>query len=179
MRAPKIGRLPRNSSEDLPLKFYQPQIYSLRVLKAYKGAMKLNRTVGFELHGVTKGRNVRVKLFTPSKLDSCRIKLRTGRIYLFGGQIAKKKLSLNRCSWISVWHKMSVRHKGKLLKYRRLCKCKKKKKCKNKLITKQKRNKLRKKRKHWNWKWLWTCKLCVLGKHGKFKGHVEIAWWKF
>ena len=138
---PRVGRLPNNLTAGVPLKYLQPQVYTLRVLKAYKGAMKLNRTVGFKPHGVAKSRNLRVKLFTPSKISSCRVKLRKDKMYVFGGYVAKKKLSLNRCGWISVWSNMSLKKRRKLLYYRRMCKCndqsKNRKKCKNKIRRKK------------------------------------------
>lgn len=154
VKIPRTGSFPRNRNGTHTPNIFLPQIFTLRVLKAYKGAIKLNKTEGFELHGIARGRNIRVQLFTPSEVDSCRVKLHFGRIYLFGGHISKKKLSVNRCSWISAWRKMSSKKKGKLLSYRRMCKCKGRlkyeKKCKNqKLKRKGKRLKQLKRKRHW------------------------------
>lgn len=88
--------------EDIPAEFIQEQVYTLRILKIYKGAREINKTEGVEVYG-SRRRTLRAKLYTPARASSCHVPLRNRTVYLLTGQILHGKLRTGGCKWRTEW----------------------------------------------------------------------------
>lgn len=86
----------------IPAEFIQEQVYTLRILKIYKGAMEINSSEGIEVYGSRK-RTLRARLYTPARASSCRVDLLNNTVYLLTGQILKGRLRTGGCKWRTEW----------------------------------------------------------------------------
>ena len=120
-----INQLPPNAPKDIPAKYLEQQVYTVRVTKVFKGYQKLRQIGNNRSRARSRVRIMRTQLFTPSKISSChRVWLKKGGIYLVGGAIVNDRLYINSCSWVSKWKEMSRRERKNLKwHYGRNCKC--------------------------------------------------------
>ena len=117
------GPLPPDAPKDIPPMYIAPQVYTIRIVKIYKGENLINETEGAELHGSTS-KNIKASLYTPSKGISCQVPLPIGEVYLLSGLVEENKLKMGFCDWRRKWHRLAsgqlsgIRHN-----YRKNCHC--------------------------------------------------------
>lgn len=105
-----------NAPHDLPSKYREEQVYTIRVTKVFKGIYPLLQFTNnmSRARSYSHMRVFRAKLYTPSIMSTCRVNLKTGRIYLLGGKLDYNRLYVNSCSWISNWKAMTRRERKNL-----------------------------------------------------------------
>lgn len=128
IRAKVVGgpytELLSNAPKDLPTKYREQQVYKIRVTKVFKGYPPYQQAVNNLSRARSVRRNMRTKLYTPSGISSCTVRLRPGKIYLLGGNIDYDRLYINNCSWIAKWKAMSRRERKNIKwQFGPNCKC--------------------------------------------------------
>ncbi|XP_031561667.1 tissue inhibitor of metalloproteinase-like [Actinia tenebrosa] len=104
-------------------RFLAERVYTFRITKTYKGAAAIKKTDSLKVYG-SRGRSVITKIYTPSKLNSCRVDLDVGKVYVIAGYIGRKKLSISGCSLRMEWEKITKKQRsGFARKYGRSCEC--------------------------------------------------------
>lgn len=117
LRAKVVGypadELPPNVPYRDNVPFYlRKQVYTLHVTKVYKGHSEVEQSIGYDQE------TGRAKLYTPSRMISCRVLLKKDQIYLVGGRLSPDgMLHANSCSWIRKWNTMTWVEKWNLQKY--------------------------------------------------------------
>ena len=102
--------------ENIPAEFIQEQVYTLRILKIYKGALEINNTEDVEVHG-SRGRTLRAKLYTPARASSCHVPLRNGTVYLLTGQILNGRLRTGGCKWRTEWSSITRKQRAGIRRF--------------------------------------------------------------
>ena len=88
--------------EDIPRELIQEQVYTLRILKIYKGGADIKQTKGTEVYG-SRRRTLLAKLYSPARASSCHVPLRNGTVYVLTGQILNRRLMAGGCNWRTEW----------------------------------------------------------------------------
>lgn len=102
--------------ENIPAEFIQEQVYSLRILKIYKGALEINSTEGIQVYG-SRQRTLRAKLYTPARASSCNVPLRNGTVYLLTGQILNRRLRTGGCKWRTEWSQITRKQRAGIRRF--------------------------------------------------------------
>lgn len=102
--------------DSIPNEFIQEQVYTLRILKVYKGAMEINNTEGTVVYGSRK-RTLRAKLYTPARVSSCRVSLQKNTVYLLTGQILKGRLRTGGCKWRTEWSQITRKQRAGIKRF--------------------------------------------------------------
>lgn len=107
----------------IPPQFLTYQVYTIRITKIYKGSAAIRKTGGLRVYG-RKRRSYSIKVYTPSKMNSCRVDFTVGKVYVITGFIGKKKLSISGCDFKKEWSQITKKQRsGFARKYRGTCKC--------------------------------------------------------
>jgi len=102
--------------ENIPAEFIQEQVYTLRILKIYKGALEINSTEGIKVYGSRK-RTLKAKLYTPARASSCNVPLRNGTVYLLTGQILNRRLRTGGCKWRTEWSQITRKQRAGIRRF--------------------------------------------------------------
>ena len=102
--------------ENIPAEFIQEQVYTLRILKIYKGGLEINNTEGVQVYGSRK-RTLLVKLYTPARASSCNVPLRNNTVYLLTGQILNKRLRTGGCKWRTEWSSITRKQRAGIRRF--------------------------------------------------------------
>ncbi|KAK3701709.1 hypothetical protein QZH41_006718 [Actinostola sp. cb2023] len=82
----------------IPRKFLAHQVYTIRITKIYKGSTAIRETGGLRVYG-SRGRSYTIKIYTPSKMNSCRVDLTIGKVAKMG-----LKSSVHRVTYFGRQH---------------------------------------------------------------------------
>lgn len=108
----------------IPRQFLAYQVYTLRITKIYKGNEAIRRTGGLRVYG-RRRRSYTIKIYTPSKKNSCRVDFTMDKVYVVAGYIGRKKLSISGCDYKQEWRKVTRKQRsGFARKYYGNCECK-------------------------------------------------------
>ncbi|KAM7450583.1 metalloendopeptidase inhibitor [Porites harrisoni] len=102
--------------EKIPVEFIQEQVYTLRILKIYKGAMDVKETNGAQVYG-SRRRTWLAKLYTTPNASSCNVPLRNNTVYLLTGQILNKKLRTGSCNWRTEWSEITRKQRAGIRRF--------------------------------------------------------------
>ncbi|XP_020607996.1 metalloproteinase inhibitor 4-like [Orbicella faveolata] len=102
--------------EHIPEEFIQEQVYTLRVLKIYKGGLEINNTEGVNVYG-SRQRTLQAKLYTPARASSCHVPLRNGTVYLLTGQILNGRMRTGGCKWRTEWSSITRKQRAGIRRF--------------------------------------------------------------
>ncbi|XP_032236357.2 tissue inhibitor of metalloproteinase [Nematostella vectensis] len=116
--------LPENYPKGVPVAFFVKQVYTVRITKFYKGKYAVNATGKLDTYG-TRGRLLKIKIYTPSKASSCSVRFRKFKTYIMVGSIYRKKLNVAYCDFWKEWGRITKKlRSGFARKFARSCECK-------------------------------------------------------
>ena len=96
------------SQEVFPENF--TRVFNLRILKTFKGGVRLNQTEGIRPYG-SRQRSLFAKAYTASYDSLCGIELANDTVYLLSGSIWGRKLQVSLCGWNPKWDDVTARQR--------------------------------------------------------------------
>ncbi|KAJ7363314.1 Metalloproteinase inhibitor 3 [Desmophyllum pertusum] len=106
------------------------KIYTVRILKTYKGAAEIDQIAGTQVNSTGKRRKRVVTVTTSLSSASCGIRLDTSKVYLLLGYIEEHRLHSYSCKWHGLWKDVTLQQRrGLKTKYGRNCACRIEKYC--------------------------------------------------
>ena len=86
------------------------RVFNIRILKTFKGGVRLNQTEGIRVYGSNHG-SLFARAYTASYDSVCGVTLANDTVYLLSGHIWRRKIQLSLCGWNQLWSEISPRQR--------------------------------------------------------------------